>query len=519
MATENRSRDLKKPHSSQGWAIALFTIGVFMAGLDNGIIGTALTTINESFGVSPSWGAWSITLYTLGIAISVPIIGKLSDRYGRRRMFLVEITLFGLGSLLVAFSPNFIMLLIARFIQAIGGGGIFIIGSSHILATLPKERQGRALGMLGGMHGLSAVIGPNLGAVILQLTGTWQWMFLINIPIVIFLFIFGATKIEESHPGTSKSMDFTGTILLSLSILSFMLGVTQLEGKSWLIVFTDLRIAVLLLNAIFLFGLLLFYERQLEHRGGDPILSISLLSGRFFQMILLIALFSGGFLAGIIFIPSYVQQVFQVPVENAGFWLTPMALTSGVGAGLGGFLTDRYGAERTIVMSGFIGALGFGLFPFWVSDGFSFVIASIIAGVGLGILLGAPLNVLVGKSARKHEQGSALGILSLSRQIGLTVFPTIFAGYLTSGMADIAPIISSTYGDTAIEVNLNLQSPHDQYSDIVNQIEGLNPSMQKGMFDTIAHILKSGFDQMFITSAILSILVVLSGFYLFRRKP
>src|SRR5690625_2876399 len=113
-----------KVDTSQKWPITLFTIGVFMAGLDNGIISTALTTINESFGVSPSWGAWSITLYTLGIAISVPIIGKFSDRYGRKRLFIIEITLFGIGSLLVALSPNFIFLLIARFIQAIGGGGI-----------------------------------------------------------------------------------------------------------------------------------------------------------------------------------------------------------------------------------------------------------------------------------------------------------------------------------------------------------------------------------------------------------
>src|SRR5690625_7110139 len=89
-------------HSSQSWPIFLFTIGVFMAGLDNGIISTALTTINESFNVSPSWGAWSITLYTLGVAISVPIIGKFADRYGRRRLFIIEIFLFGLGSLLVA---------------------------------------------------------------------------------------------------------------------------------------------------------------------------------------------------------------------------------------------------------------------------------------------------------------------------------------------------------------------------------------------------------------------------------
>src|SRR5690625_4370670 len=83
---------------SQKWAITLFTIGVFMAGLDNGIISTALTTINDSFGVSPAWGAWSITLYTLGIAISIPIIGKLSDNYGRRRLLIMYVSLFEIGA-------------------------------------------------------------------------------------------------------------------------------------------------------------------------------------------------------------------------------------------------------------------------------------------------------------------------------------------------------------------------------------------------------------------------------------
>ena len=184
--------------SSQTWAITLFAIGVFMAALDNGIISAALTTINSSFEVDASWGAWGVTLYTLGLAISVPIIGKLSDRYGRKKLFIFEIALFGIGSLLVALSPNFTFYLVARFIQAMGGGGIFIIGSSHVLSTLPAEKQGKALGMLGGMNGIAAVLGPNLGSIILDLTDSWHWLFLINVPIAIFLIIMGFLKLEET---------------------------------------------------------------------------------------------------------------------------------------------------------------------------------------------------------------------------------------------------------------------------------------------------------------------------------
>ncbi|MEE1131705.1 MAG: MFS transporter, partial [Caryophanon sp.] len=194
--------ETKRRVSSQTWAIILFSLGVFMAALDNGIISAALTTINDSFGVDANWGAWGVTLYTLGLAISVPIVGKLSDRYGRKKLFIVEIAIFGLGSLLVALSPNFTFYLIARFIQAMGGGGIFIIGSSHILSTLPIEKQGKALGMLGGMNGMAAVLGPNVGSIILDWTGSWHWLFLINVPIAIFLVVMGILKLEETKDPT-----------------------------------------------------------------------------------------------------------------------------------------------------------------------------------------------------------------------------------------------------------------------------------------------------------------------------
>lgn len=305
-----------KTNTSQGWAIALFTIGVFMAGLDNGIISTALTTISNSFEVSPSWGAWSITLYTLGVAISVPIIGKFSDRYGRRRLFLIEITLFGVGSLLVALSPNFAFLLAARFIQAIGGGGIFIIGSSHILSTLPKKKQGRALGMLGGMHGLSAVIGPNLGSVVLTITGSWQWMFLINLPIAAFLLIVGYFKIEETKPGTESALDFGGIVLLSGSILAMMIGFTQLDSASFVQSLTQPLVFGGVLGGILLFIWLMNHERNVEQVGGDPILSFSLLRKRPFQLTMFLGLLSGGFLAGIILSQPTCNKCFKSRRSN-----------------------------------------------------------------------------------------------------------------------------------------------------------------------------------------------------------
>ncbi|MFC4023463.1 MFS transporter [Oceanobacillus longus] len=504
---------MEQNKASQKWTITLFTIGVFMAGLDNGIISTALTTINDSFEVSPSWGTWSITIYTLGMAISVPIVGKLSDRFGRKRLFIVEILLFGIGSLLVALSPNFIFLLMARLLQAIGGGGIFIIGSSHILSTLPKGKQGKALGMLGGMHGLSAVIGPNLGAVILSLTGSWHWMFLINLPIAAFLIIFGFLKMEETKAGTAKPLDFKGSILLTVGILTFMYGITQFDSGSVIISIFIPQVVILLIIGIVLFVLFIFHERQLEQKGGDPIIAFSLLNNRLFKVTLLLGLISGGFLAGIIFIPAFVQQVLQVPVEHAGYWLTPLAIASGIGAGLGGVLTDKYGASNAISLSGVLGLFGFLLFAFWVEGFFSFVLASILAGVGLGILLGAPLNMLAGESAHNGGKGMALGTLSLVRQIGLILFPIVYAGFMTGAFTKIEPAIQQKFGHTLVE--------SDNYGGLITSVDAIaDPELHIDILDTATSVINTGFSNMFITAAVLSILVMIFGIYLNKfKKP
>lgn len=508
---------MEKKDTSQKWPVILFTIGVFMAGLDNGIISAALTTIYNSFGVSPTWGAWTVTLYTLGIAISVPIIGKLSDNYGRKKLFVIEILLFGIGSLLVAISPNFIMLLVARFIQAIGGGGIFIIGSSHVLATMPKNQQGKILGLLGGMHGLSAVVGPNVGALILHITGAWEWMFLINIPIAAFLIFMAFRKMPETKEPTSRALDLTGTIYLSLGIVALMVGITNINSMNIVGSFKSVSVLPYLIAGILLIFFFLKHEKRLELSGGDPIIAFSLLQKQSFQLTLLLGFLSGGFLASIIFIPSFVQQALQVPAENAGFWLTPLALASGIGAGLGGFLTDRIGATRTIIVSGVIGLSGFFMFFSFVHDLTTFIVASVLAGIGLGFLLGAPLNVLVGESAKKGQYGTSLGTLSLTRQIGLTLFPTVFASFITSGVMKIEPTFKSVFGETMIPFQ-NVDEG-EGYGEVISEIEKIeDPYLQEQLLSIVANVMRDGFQDMFFVAVIISAIVIIISTYLHMVK-
>src|SRR5699024_9409976 len=253
-------------------------IGVFMAALDNGIISAALTTINSSFDVSATAGTWGITLYTLGLAITTPIVGKLSDRYGRKKLFLIEIIIFTIGSLGVALSPNFSLFLAARLFQSFGGGGIFIIASSHVISTFTKDKQGSMLGLLGGMNGIASVIGPNIGSFLIDLTGTWHWLFLINVPIGIMLVIGGFFYLEETKDKIMAKIVFLVISLLSVSILSFMFAVNNLGSGNLLDILFNWSVLGLLVLGIIIFSALIVVEKKSDARNVDAILPYSLLS-------------------------------------------------------------------------------------------------------------------------------------------------------------------------------------------------------------------------------------------------
>jgi len=417
-----------------------------MAQLDNGIISSALTTINRHFDVTDNWGAWGITIYTLGLAISLPIVGKLSDRYGRKKLFIVEIALFGIGSLLVALSPSFSFYLAARFIQALGGGGIFIIGNSHILSTVEPDKQAKYLGLLGGMNGVAAVLGPNIGSFLLDLTGNWHVLFLINVPIAIVLFILAFMKLGESSDPSPGRLDLTGTVILSFAVLSLMYGLTNIEIDFWSS-FKLLEVSGFIGAAIILFAALMIYESVLERKpNGDPILPLYLIRQPRFLMVLFIGALSGAILAGMIYIPAFTENVLGIAAEKSGYWMTPLALAAGVGAGLGGALVSKRGPVLTVMMSGIIAAVGFALFPLWIEAKWQFVVSSMIAGVGIGIVLGAPLNILATERLQANK-GTALASLSLLRQVGMTIAPTIYAGFIARSYNNMGDLFENEFPD------------------------------------------------------------------------
>ena len=185
---------------SQGKGYALvavvYLLGLCMGALDMGIVNPARTVIQNTLSVDDSLGVWIITIYTLAYAVSIPIMGKLADRHGRKGVYLLCILLFGIGSALCGVAQdlgNFWILIGARVIQALGGGGIMPVATAEFGTAFPEEKRGMALGIVGMVYGLASILGPTVGSAILEVFGAtqWQFIFYVNIPICIIVLILG----------------------------------------------------------------------------------------------------------------------------------------------------------------------------------------------------------------------------------------------------------------------------------------------------------------------------------------
>ncbi len=392
---------------SHGFMLVTFLSGIFMGALDHGIVGPALSSIFSAYQVDPSWGVWSFTIYTLTFAVSIPILGKLSDRFGRKTMFAFGIILFALGSLVAAFAPSFSVFLIGRAIQAIGAGGIFPITAAQIAATTPIEKRGKAMGLIGVSFGVGSILGPTIGGLIISYAD-WQWIFLINIPISILILLM-LSAVKQTQENVIKPIDIKGIVLLSVIILSVMYGISS---SQWMYV---------LLGAVFVPLLV-----RVERKQADPIMNV-LYFTKSHTLTLLIASAVSGFVMATSanFLPLFGENVMGLVKGKAGYLVAPFAISSMLASLVGGILVDKIGAKKVLQLGFIISVLGGLSLALWVNTLVLFVAVTIVMGFGVGIIIGAPLNVLILQAVDPKETGAAIGYLSLFRSLGSTMGPTI----------------------------------------------------------------------------------------------
>ncbi len=481
--------------------MVVYLLGIFMGALDTGIVTPARTVIQNYLGVSEKSGIWMITMYTLAYAASIPIMGKLADKYGRKYIYLISIFLFGFGSLLCGLSQHFesfALLLGARAIQAIGGGGIVPVATAEFGTTFPKEKRGMALGLVGGVYGIANIFGSSAGSAILDLFGNdnWQYIFYINVPITIFIVIAGLICLPNTKAEDVKKIDIFGIGLLTAMILSLLYGLKNIDFFDFTNTFTSKEVYPFLLIFIVLLPFFLVAEKKAE----DPVMNLSYFKNPRIDITLILSMLSGIILMGMIFVPEFSENALKIPSGDGGYLVIILGVFAGLGAPFSGKLIDKFGVKMVLGLGFLVSAIG-SLFLIFIATDYpsmlTIFISLMFVGLGIGFTMGTPLNYMMLDNTKKEESNSALATVSLIRSIGTTIAPAIMIGFIahagTSIQGNIMPLLPSEVAVPELPYSQEISAALDEMKANPAMAEKLNgieipdlSSMQTVKFDMSA---------------------------------
>lgn len=408
--------------------LLLLFFGVLMGALDIAIIAPALPAIQKHFGIDDRAKSWVFGVYVLFTLIGTPLMAKLSDARGRRAIYVLDVSIFALGSLVAAIAPSFGILLLGRALQGLGAGGIFPVASAVIGDTFPPEKRGSALGLIGAVFGIAFLIGPILGGVVLYLAD-WRWLFIINLPIAVALIFASLRLLPATRPAVRKRFDLAGMVLLALGLASFTYGINQIDTEQFFASLSSTGVWPFLAAALVLF--LAF--AWVELRAADPILRLRLFASRQIAVVSGVALGAGIGEAAVVFVPSLLVAAFGISAAQSSWWLLPPVLAMGVGSPFAGRMLDRVGSRLVVLLGSGLLAAGMLLMGLSTVTTAIYLITAILAGLGLGMLLGAPLRYIVLNETPSSDRASAQGGLTLFTASGQLIGSAVVGAVAASG--------------------------------------------------------------------------------------
>jgi EmrB/QacA subfamily drug resistance transporter len=392
--------------------LGICCMSLFIVGVDVTIVNVALPSIQHDFHATVSDLQWTIDAYTLVIACLLMLSGSLADRFGRRRVFQIGLTIFSIGSLLCSIAPGLGWLVAFRAMQAIGGSMLNPVALSIIFHTFsdPKSRA-RAMGVWGSVFGLSLALGPVLGGVLVSGIG-WRAIFWINVPVGIAAIILTGLFVPESKARHARRLDPRGQMLVIVALASLTYGIIEGPRRGW---HSPLIVGLFVLSAVTFVVLVL-----VELRRDEPLIDPRFFRSAPFAGASLIALTAFASLGGFLFLNTlYLQDVRHYSALKAGLLMLPMAATLFVFARISGQLVGTKGPRLPLVLSGPPLAIG-GVMLARLSADTSILylcVAYVIFGVGCG-LVNAPISTTAMSGMPLDQAGVAGAVASTSRQVG-----------------------------------------------------------------------------------------------------
>ncbi|MBL0386550.1 MFS transporter [Tumebacillus sp. ITR2] len=394
-------------------------LGILMAAMDNTIVATAMGTIVSDLGGLDKI-VWVTSAYMVAEMAGMPIFGKLSDMYGRKRFFMFGLIVFLLGSILCGTATSLVQLSIYRAIQGIGGGALMPIAFTIIFDVIPMESRGKIGGLFGAVFGMSSIFGPLLGAWITESFG-WHWCFYINLPLGLIAVILIGVFYKESIEHARQKIDWAGAITLVGSVVCLMfaleLGGNKYEWNSAPIWSLFAGFAVLLVA--FLIA---------ERRAEEPILPFALFRRRLFAASTAVGFFYGiSMIVATVYIPIFIQGVQGGTATNSGLILLPLMLGSVFAAQIGGMSAQKVKYRNIMIVSAVILLVGTYLLGTLTADTSKLMVTlyMIVIGVGIGFSFSV-VGMASIQGMEDWERGTASSTSSFVRSFGMTIGVTIY---------------------------------------------------------------------------------------------
>ena len=402
-------------------------LGMLLASLDQTVVGTSLPKIVAELG-GMSLYSWLFTAYMLAETITIPIAGKMSDRFGRKPVFLAGMGLFMGGSLFAGMSNSMEMLIVCRTIQGLGGGAMMPVAMATVADLYAPTERGKIQGLLGAVFALATVIGPLMGGWIVD-NADWRWVFYVNLPVGVIAVLVTSMKFPRLINEDKKPIDFPGMATLTGALVPALLVVTWGGSKyAW----ASAEIIGMIVLAVICTVAFIMVER----RAADPILPLSLFKEP------IISLGSAGLfimslgLFGVVsYLPLFLQAVVGMSATNSGELIIPMMMGVMLTSIVSGFLLKRTGYKIWLIIGPPIAAIGLFLLSTLHegSSGLDAILYLIITGAGLGCVM-SNFIVAAQNVTCKKDQGVVSASMSLFRSIGGTVGVAFLGGLINSRM-------------------------------------------------------------------------------------
>ncbi len=405
-------------------------LGVFAGALDLGVLSPALASIAKTFGAQPRAVAWVFTLYLFADIVAIPVMSKLSDVYGRRPIYILCVSIFAVGSVLAILAPSFGIFLTARAIQAIGAGGIFPVATAAIADRVPIERRGSALGMLGAIWGLAAIIGPSLGGVLTHYL-SWHWIFAANVPLAIVVIAMAQRNVPTLAARRRGPLDVAGIATLAVGLLGVMVALTRLDAASAAIP------SGVVLAAPYLSALAFVALYFLERRAAEPVVAPALFATRQLAITYGLEILIGLLEGALFFIPAALAAADHLNAAAAGGLAAIGALVFVAVIPLAGRALDSFGSRLVLTVGATATAAGLALFAFGITSLPLAVAGITVAGVGFGALLGAPTRYIITNEVPQRLRATGVGLLSVFLIIGQIVGSSLAGGIVGGDIDDV----------------------------------------------------------------------------------